>query len=82
MLNFFKKSKKKSQPQLIDLNQNPLKVGDKVESLRYDLGTCEIIEKEGGIFYRSIASGKEVSWLLMIDAANEYQKVKKDETSG
>ena len=77
MLNFFKKSKKKSHPQLTDLEQNPLAVGDHVESLRYNLGLCEIIEKENGIFYRSVESGEEVSWLLMIDAATEYQKVRK-----
>ncbi|MFC2124308.1 hypothetical protein ACFLU5_05815 [Bacteroidota bacterium] len=80
MLNFFKKSKKKNRPQLTDLDQNPLVVGDQVESLRYDLGLCEIIEKENGIFYRSLESGEEVSWLLMIDAATEFQKVRKVES--
>ncbi len=79
MLNFFKKSKKKRHPQLTDLDQNLLAVGDQVESLRYDLGLCEIVEKESEIFYRSLASGEEVNWLLMIDAATEYQKVRKVE---
>ena len=79
MLNIFKKSKKKTHPQLTDLDQNLLAVGDRVESLRYDLGLCEIVEKESGIFYRSLETGEEVSWLLMIDAATERQKVRKAE---
>lgn len=80
MFNIFKKNhRRKNQPQLIDLDQNQLKVGDRVLSLRYNLGMCEIIRKEDGIFYRSLESGEEVSWLLMIDAATEYQKVKKVE---
>ena len=63
--------------QLIDLNGNGLGVGDKVLSLRYDLGECIIVEGENGYDYESIASKKKVNWTLMIDAATERQKVEK-----
>ncbi len=77
---FSKKSRKdKSQPHLADLDKNPLKAGDIVLSLRYDLGKCRIIQTEDGFEYESLESGKRVSWALMVDAATELQKVKKVE---
>ena len=66
-------------PPLTDLNDNPLKEGDIVLSHRYELGECKIVNTENGIEYESISSGKRVSWLRMIDAATEKQKVDKIE---
>jgi hypothetical protein len=79
MFGLFKKKKKELS--LVDLEGNPLNVGDKVESLRYDLGECvlEAPEAGPGIDYVSIASGQRVSWVRMIDAATERQKVKLSE---
>jgi hypothetical protein len=80
MFNFFKKkgkSDKSSNLRMVDLDQNPLKPGDMVEALRYDLGTSKVIETEKGLAYESVESGKVVTWHLMVDAATEFQKVKK-----
>lgn len=74
---FKKKKKKKHQPILADLNQEPLQAGDIVEALRYGLGKCRIITDEKGLVYESIENGKQVSWHLMVDAATDLQKVKK-----
>lgn len=78
MFNFFKKKKKeKRRPPLVDIEQQELHPGDKVTSLRYDLGECVIIEEEEGIYYQSKADGRKVHWTRMIDAVTQYQKVKK-----
>jgi hypothetical protein len=80
MFNFFKKKKKDneiSNLKMVDLDQNPLKIGDIVDALRYDLGKSKIVETEKGMAYKSIETGKVVTWHLMIDAATEFQKVKK-----
>lgn len=74
---FRKKTKKKTLPNLQDLEHNPLQEGDLVESLRYDLGECRLILIEGQYYYESLESGKQVSWLRMIDASTERQKVRK-----
>ena len=74
---FKKKEKKKEKPALTDLENQPLAVGDLVESLRYDMGTCRILEDEKGLVYESINSGTQKSWVYMIDAATERQKVRK-----
>lgn len=74
---FKKKEKKKHQPILADLNNQPLQEGDVVESLRYELGKCRIIMGEKGLVYESVENGKQVSWHLMVDAATDLQKVKK-----
>ena len=66
-------------PPLTDLDNKPLKEGDIVFSHRYELGECKIITTENGIEYESISSGKRVSWLRMIDASTEKQKVNKVE---
>lgn len=60
-----------------DLDQNPLRKGDVVDALRYDLGKSRVIETEKGLAYESMETGKIVSWHLMVDAATELQKVKK-----
>jgi hypothetical protein len=74
---FKKKGKKNHQPVLADLNQEPLREGDVVESLRYNLGKCRIISDEKGFVYKSLETGKQVRWHLMVDAATDLQKVKK-----
>ncbi|OJJ20795.1 hypothetical protein BKI52_09430 [marine bacterium AO1-C] len=79
---FFKKKdgnkgKSKALPPLVDLNQNPLQEGDLVEALRYDLGKSRIVIEDDMVYYESVESGERVSWIKMIDAATEFQKVKK-----
>lgn len=76
-MGLFKKKKKKQQ--LKDYDGQPLKIGDKVLSLRYELGECMIVEGEQGIEYESIETGKRVSYAWMIDAHTENQKVRKIE---
>ena len=68
--------KKKKEISLSDLDGNRLKDGDIVLSLRYDLGECKLMKTEDGYEYQSLATEEKVSWLKMIDAATEYQKVK------
>ena len=82
MFQLFKKSssRKKKQPKLADLDGNPLKEGDIVESLRYELGKCKILVSEEGYIYESIDSGQKVNWAKMIDATTENQKVRKIES--
>ncbi len=80
MFSFFKRKKdtpKEKKLELTDLNQQPLAVGDKVESLRYDLGTSVLIQEEDGLYYQSEATGAKVHWTKMIDASTECQKVRK-----
>lgn len=79
MFGLFKKRKKSpgERPGLVDMNQQPLAVGDRVEAFRYDLGISTIVEVEGVIYYQSEANGTLVIWVKMIDAATKSQKVKK-----
>ena len=74
MFGFFKKKDKAIT--LYDLEGNQLSEGDIVESLRYDLGECRLIKTDDGFDYESIQDGRRVSWLRMIDAATEKQKVR------
>jgi hypothetical protein len=82
MFGLFKNKKDRqassNAPVLADLNNQPLQVGDLVESLRYDLGKCKLVtDEDGHILYESLESGKQVSWALMVDAATSLQKVRK-----
>ncbi len=77
MFGLFKKKEKDTLPQLTDLNNNPLAPGDLVEVLRYDLGKSKLILVDNIYYYESIKSGEQVSWLKMIDASSDNQKVKK-----
>ena len=70
-----------SYPVLEDLDQRPLAPGDTVESLRYDLGICQVITTARGLTYRSTEDGREVSWHLMVDASTDRQKVRKITTN-
>jgi len=73
MLGFFKKNKRKV---LLDLDGNEINEGDIVESLRYDMGESKLILTDEGFVYESLKDGRQVSYLRMIDAATERQKVK------
>ena len=74
-MGLFGKKKKKSE--LLDYDGKPLKVGEKVISLRYYPRKCIIVEGEYGIEYESIETGKRVRYAWMIDAHTENQKVRK-----
>lgn len=85
MFRFFRKNsngKSNQSPslQLVDIDGSPLTVGDLVMSLRYELGTCRLIEADQGYAYESVQSGQQVSYLRMVDAATTYQKVRKIDT--
>ncbi|MEZ4829443.1 MAG: hypothetical protein R3C61_24635 [Bacteroidia bacterium] len=81
MFRFFKRNSngesKKPGLQFVDINGVPLTEGDRVESLRYNLGQCVIVREESGYVYESLETGERVSYLRMIDAATTFQKVKK-----
>ena len=79
MFGLFKKKtqKKKSNAQFVDLKGNSLLEGDRVLSLRYELGECVIKNGDNGFEYESVENKKRVNWALMIDAATERQKVEK-----
>jgi hemerythrin-like domain-containing protein len=74
---FFKLKKKYQQLKFCDFDGQPLKEGDHVMSLRYELGECRIIRTEIGFAYESIKTGEKVSYAKMIDAGTGYQKVRK-----
>jgi hypothetical protein len=80
MMGLFKKKKGKSKIQFTDLEGQPLKEGDHVMSHRYDLGECRIVKTDEGMVYESLATGQQVSYVKMIDAATGYQKVKRLES--
>lgn len=77
MFGFFKKKKEGNLPELFDINNQPLAAGDKVEALRYELGVCELKLIDNNYYYVSDLSGESISWLKMIDASTDNQKVKK-----
>ena len=78
MFGLFKKKKQEpGLPVLKDLENTPLAEGDFVEALRYDLGKCKLLVIDNSYVYESEATGEKVSWLKMIDASTENQKVKK-----
>ncbi|GAA0892557.1 hypothetical protein GCM10009122_22360 [Fulvivirga kasyanovii] len=78
MFGLFKKKKQEpGLPVLKDLENTPLAEGDFVEALRYDLGKCKLLVVDNSYVYESEATGEKVSWLKMIDASTENQKVKK-----
>jgi hypothetical protein len=85
MFDFFKrknhasasKDTVKSAVQMMDMNGIPLQEGDIVECLRYNMGRCRVIVSGQSYGYQSLATGNEVSWLKMVDAATSFQKVVK-----
>ena len=72
--------KPKSKIQFVDFEGQPLKEGDIVMSMRYDMGESKIIKTEEGLAYESLSSGQVVGYAKMIDAASGYQKVRKLES--
>ena len=76
-LKFNKKNQAKEEPQMTDLDSKPLKEGDIVESLRYDMGRSRVIMTNKGLGYESLVTGKIITWHYMVDAATSMQKVKK-----
>ena len=81
MFNLFKKKKKNQEPFLLDLDENVLVAGDKVEAFRYDLGICTLVIEEDKFFYISDSNNEKISYLKMIDASTERQKVRKIEAN-
>lgn len=79
-MGLFKRSKGKSKIQFADIEGQALKAGDHVMSHRYDMGECRIVETDEGLAYESLATGQQVSYAKMIDAATGFQKVKKLES--
>jgi hypothetical protein len=77
MSGLFSKKSGRKKLQFVDLEGQPLKEGDTVLSLRYDLGECRILNSENGMVYESLSNGEKVSYVKMIDAATGYQKVRK-----
>lgn len=76
MSGLFSRNSGKGKLKFADLEGQPLKEGDTVMSLRYNLGECRIINTEEGMVYESLSSGETVNYARMIDAATGYQKVK------
>ncbi len=74
---FRKKSGSGEELIFADINGNPLREGDIVESLRYDLGRCRIVKTNKGFVYESLGNNTQISWTKMIDAATKHQKVRK-----
>ena len=79
-MDLFKRKKGKSKIQFTDLDGQALKAGDHVMSHRYEMGECRIVETDTGLAYESLATGQQVSYAKMIDAATGYQKVKRLES--
>jgi hypothetical protein len=77
MAGLFSKKSSRSKLRFVDLEGQPLKEGDTVLSLRYELGECRILNTESGMVYESLTSGEQVSYAKMIDAATGHQKVRK-----
>ena len=79
MFGFFSKKKKSNNktPKLLDLDNQPIFDGDYVMSLRYEMGKCLVRQTEKGLEYESVKTGQVVSWVKMIDAATDNQKVRK-----
>jgi len=76
MLGVFKRKKKKLLPELVDIENNLIREGDKVELLRYEMGVCELILVQDTFYYQSLTNDKRIIWLKMIDASTDRQKVR------
>ncbi|MDP5172612.1 MAG: hypothetical protein NWR72_20385 [Bacteroidia bacterium] len=82
MLSWFKKKspngkQKQDGPLFVDMDGQPLREGDLVQALRYDLGLCKIIHSADGWEYESTETGNRISYVRMIDATTKHQKVRK-----
>jgi len=82
MFGLFKKKKKSNfETPMVDVKQNPLKDGDMVMSMRYEMGLCKVISTDLGLVYESVETGRQENWLRMIDASTTFQKVEKIESN-
>jgi hypothetical protein len=79
MFGLFKKKKVKDDlpPQLFDLHNEPLREGDMVKALRYDLGQCKLVLEGLHYYYQSTDSEQKISYTKMVDAITKNQKVEK-----
>ena len=81
MFSYFKKNKtykKKQANPLYDLQGQPIAEGDQVQSLRYDLGICEVVLIDSQIHYKCVSSpDRKVHYAKMVDAITGNQKVYK-----
>ena len=77
MAGLFSKKSRRGKVQFVDIEGQALKAGDTVLSYRYDLGECRIINTDEGLAYESLATGQQVLYVRMIDAASGFQKVKR-----
>ncbi len=82
MAGLFSRKSSRSKLRFVDIEGRELKEGDTVLSYRYDMGECRIVRTDQGMVYESIATGQQVSYAKMIDAATGYQKVKKLSQAG
>ncbi len=78
---FRSKKEKQKEIQLTDLVNNPLKEGEVVQAMRYELGKSVLKKDNEGYYYESLDTGKKVHFSLMIDAVTGRQKVEKIENN-
>jgi len=82
MFGLFRSKKEKQKDFLLtDLHNTPLKEGDHVRALRYELGNSVLRKDIDGYYYESIETGEKVHFSLMIDAVTRRQKVEKIENN-
>ena len=78
MFGLFKKKVVEPQPPILyDINGENIAQGDEVMSLRYELGKCKVVLEGVEYFYESLDTQKRVSYVRMIDAITQNQKVEK-----
>lgn len=78
MFGFFRKKEKVKQPPvLLDIEGMEILNGDTVEVLRYEIGMAVVVLEGLQYFYVSNATGEKVSYVKMIDASTQQQKVRK-----
>lgn len=78
MFRFFKKKEKKNvPPSIYDINGALISPGDKVKSLRYEMGECMVILEGLHYYYVSSLTDDKKSYTKMIDAITGHQKVEK-----
>jgi hypothetical protein len=77
MFGLFKKKKSNPLPELHDLHGELLTEGDEVMAHRYELGRSVLQLENDKFIYRSLETGKKVSFHLMVDASTKRQKVEK-----
>ena len=69
--NFRSRMKRDMSKTMVDLEGKPLKKGNIVSASRYNLGACELkrhfsLFKKDRYYYKSLTTGRQVSWKAMI----------------